>query len=107
MTGVRYTALVLAGRRGGEEDPVAALGRCSHKCLIPIAGQAMLARVLRALAQSESVGAMAISIDDAAVLEGSAEIAALIERHDIALIASAATPSLSVARAIDVLGKPW
>ena len=102
----RFTALVLAARRGGE-DPVAAIARCSHKCLVPIAGQAMLARVLEALAASRSVGALAISIDDPAVLRESSEIAALIERHDIALIDSAATPSLSVERAVDALMAPW
>ena len=102
----RFTAVVLAAGRGGV-DPVAAQGRRSHKCLVDINGRTMLARVLEALAASASVGAMAISIDDPAVLRESAEIAALIERHEIALIDSAATPSLSVARAVDALARPW
>lgn len=98
----QFTAVVLAANRGGD-DPVAAMAGCSHKCLVPVGGQAMLARVLRALAASDSVGAMAVSIDDAAVLGNSDEIAALIERHDIALIDAAETPSISVTHAVDVL----
>ncbi len=102
----RFTALVLAARRGGD-DTVAALGSCSHKCLLPIGGRTMLGRVLEALAASGSVGAMAISIDDPAALKGSPEVAALIEAHDITLIPSAATPSLSVGHAVDALAEPW
>ncbi len=102
----RFTALVLAARRGGD-DTVAALGSCSHKCLLPIGGRTMLGRVLEALAASGSVGAMAISIDDPAALKGSPEVAALIEAHDITLIDAAATPSLSVGHAVDALAEPW
>lgn len=102
----QFSVLVLAARRGGV-DSVAALGQCSHKCLTPIYGRAMLARVLDALIHSASVGAIAISIDDAALFEGSPEISAMIEGHDITLIASAATPSLSVTKALDVLAWPW
>ena len=102
----RFSAVVLAARRGGA-DPVAAMAGCSHKGLVPIAGQTMLARVLRALAASGSVETMAICIDDAAVLGESPEIAALIENHDIALIDSAATPSLSVIRSVEALERPW
>ena len=101
-----FTALVLAARRDGV-DPVAAGGHCSHKGLVPIAGRTMLARVLDALAARRSIGALAISIDDPAVLRAAPDIAALIEAHDIALIDSAATPSLSVAKAIEQLAQPW
>jgi GTP:adenosylcobinamide-phosphate guanylyltransferase len=102
----RFTALVLAARRDGV-DPVAAAGQCSHKGLVPMGGQAMLARVLSALVASRSVGALAISIDDPAALMAAPDIAALIEAHDIALIDSAESPSLSVAQAIDSLAQPW
>ena len=102
----RFTAVVLAASRGGA-DPVAAMAGCSHKSLVPIAGQTMLARVLRALTASASVGALAICIDDPAVLGKSPEIAALIDLHDIALIDSAATPSLSVIRSVEALARPW
>ncbi len=102
----RFTAVVLAASRGGD-DPVAAMAGCSHKCLVPVGGEAMLARVLRALAASDSVGAMAVCIDDPAVLGESPEITALIERHDIALIDAAETPSLSVVRSVEALAEPW
>ena len=71
----RFTALVLAARRDGV-DPVAAAGQCSHKGLVPMGGQAMLARVLSALVASRSVGALAISIDDPAALMAAPDIAA-------------------------------
>ena len=102
----RFTAVVLAAGRGGV-DPVAAAAGRSHKCLIDIHGRTMLARVLEALAASASVGAVAISIDDPAVLRESAEIAALIERHEITLIDATATPSRSVGQAVDALARPW
>ena len=102
----RFTAVVLAAGRGGV-DPVAAAAGRSHKCLVDIHGRTMLARVLEALAASASVGAVAISIDNPAVLRESAEIAALIERHEITLIDAAATPSRSVGQAVDALARPW
>lgn len=57
-----YTALVLAGTRPGG-DPLAAHAGVSHKALIEVAGQPMLARVLAALAAVPQVARIVVAID--------------------------------------------
>ncbi len=101
----KFTALVLAGRRGGE-DALARAAGVSHKCLIPVGGRPMLVRVLTALAGCRAIGLIGVSIDDPeaakAVLAAMPEDAAARVR----VFASAETPSLSVAAAIDELDQP-
>jgi GTP:adenosylcobinamide-phosphate guanylyltransferase len=91
-----FTALVLAGSRGGI-DPVAAYAGVSHKGLIRLGGETLLARVLRAL---RTAGAMriAVSTNDEDL---TAQLGANAER-----IASTASPSLSVREAAHALGTP-
>lgn len=101
----KFTALVLAGRRGGE-DALARSAGVSHKCLIPVGGQPMLVRVLTALAGSRAIGLIGVSIDDpdaalAAIAKMPKEASARVR-----VFASADTPSLSVAAAIDELDQP-
>ena len=50
-----WTAIVLAGQRPGETDFAESLG-VSAKALIPVGGEPMLARVVRTLLASPSVG---------------------------------------------------
>jgi GTP:adenosylcobinamide-phosphate guanylyltransferase len=58
------SALVLAGRREGRAvDPVAAHAGVSHKSLVPVAGQPMIAPVLATLASMPEVRRIGISID--------------------------------------------
>ena len=102
----RFTALVLAGRRGGT-DPVAATQRLSHKSLARVGGVPMLLRVLRTLAASRSIGRTAVSIEDPTILAAVPGLGPLIARRAIDVVASAATPSLSVTKAIGALGGPW
>jgi GTP:adenosylcobinamide-phosphate guanylyltransferase len=101
----KFTALVLAGRRGGE-DALARAAGVSHKCLIPVAGVTMLVRVLTALAGCRAVGLIGVSIDDPEAAK--AAIAAMPEdaAARVRVFASAETPSLSVAAAIDELDQP-
>jgi GTP:adenosylcobinamide-phosphate guanylyltransferase len=98
-----FTALVLAGQRGGP-DPVAQAAGVSHKCLVPAAGVPMLRRVVEALAASPSVGAIAVSIEQPALL---ADWQAP-DRPDgrLTALASAGTPSESVLAAAGALGDP-
>lgn len=91
-----FTALVLAGSRGGI-DPVADYAGVSHKGLIVLGGETLLARVLKAL---KVAGATRIGIstnDDA--LAG--QLPAGVER-----IASTPSPSLSVREGAVALGTP-
>ena len=64
MTDARYTALVLAANRRGSEDPLAKAGGVSHKCFIDIAGEPMLRRVVRAVAESGRIGRIIVSIEE-------------------------------------------
>jgi GTP:adenosylcobinamide-phosphate guanylyltransferase len=73
------TVLVLAGRRGGMLDPLAAAAGVSHKCVAPVAGRPMIAHVLDALAASDSVGQLVVSIDDPGVLHQLPEVRALAD----------------------------
>lgn len=51
MTGA---ILILAGRRSGDTDPLAAAHGVEDKCLVPVAGRPMIAHVLDAAAASEA-----------------------------------------------------
>ncbi|TPW29936.1 nucleotidyltransferase family protein [Pararhizobium mangrovi] len=95
MTAQPLTALVLAGSRPGG-DPLAEHAGVAHKALIDIAGKPMLARVGEALAASERVGRIAVSIEDPSVVGD--------PRFEI--VAASTSPSASVRAALDVLGTP-
>jgi GTP:adenosylcobinamide-phosphate guanylyltransferase len=91
-----FTALVLAGSRGGI-DPVADYAGVSHKGLIVLGGETLLARVLKAL---RGAGATRIGVstnDDA--LAG--QLGGEVQR-----IASTDSPSLSVREGALSLGTP-
>lgn len=67
--GPKVTALVLAGKRDGQLDPLAQAHGVTHKCLVPVAGQPMIAHVLSALAANNSIGTIRVSVHDASVLD--------------------------------------
>ena len=96
-----FTALVLAGSRGGQ-DPAAAYAGVSHKGLIVLAGRTLLERVVGAL---DAAGAdrIAVAADDPQV---EAALAALRPAARLERLAPAAGPSLTVANALDALGAP-
>jgi len=95
-----FTALVLAGRRGGE-DPLARHCRVAYKCLALTAGVPMLVRVVDALSASASVGRIFIVLEDPAILDSVPAVQAWRREHACAALAGAATPSLSVLQALD------
>ena len=94
-----FTALVLAGSRG-PDDPIARHCGIQHKCLAPVRGAPMLARVLQALDTSSSIGRIFVSLADPAILPGLAPAA-----RCTALI-SGATPGTSVLQALDEISDP-
>lgn len=95
-----YTALVLAGTRPGG-DPLANYAGVSHKALIEVGGEAMLLRVLRALAASPVVGRIVVAIDRADVLAGFPGVG-----KEVAVLPAASGPSASVAAALAHEGTP-
>ena len=94
MTG--FTALVLAGSRGGI-DPVAEYAGVSHKGLIVLGGETLLARVLGAL-KAAGATRIGVSTNDEGV---AGQLPAGVER-----IASTSSPSLSVREGAEALGTP-
>jgi CTP:molybdopterin cytidylyltransferase MocA len=99
-------ALVLAASRG-PQDPVARHAGQSHKALVKVGDVAMLVRVLRALRASRRVGRVAVCLEAGAALAGAdRELDGLLAERAVTLVDAAATPSLSVARALDMLPEP-
>ncbi len=93
MIATPFTALVLAGRRGGE-DPVARHCGVEHKCLATVGGVPMLTRVLDALAASPGVDRIFVVLEDPAILDRLSNI------PPCTALPGAATPSSSVLRAL-------
>ena len=85
-----YDAIVLAGRRPGE-DPFASAAGVEHRALIPVAGQPMLERVLQVLRRHPRIGSIRISIDRPELLTAG----------DAAILRAASSPSKSVLDALE------
>ncbi len=64
------SALVLAGRRDGSIDPLAAAHGVADKCLVPVLGTPCIEHVLGALAETPAIGQIVVSINDPAILAG-------------------------------------
>jgi len=71
------TAIVMAGRREGHVDPLAAAVGLSDKCVVPVAGRPMIAHVLATLRDTPGIGKVIVSINDPALLDDIAEARAL------------------------------
>lgn len=95
-----YTALVLAGTRPGG-DPLAAHAGVSHKALIEVGGQPMLARVLAALAAVPQVARIVVAIDRPELLAQMPACGKPVEP-----MPTGAGPSASVAAALEREGTP-
>ena len=101
-----FTVLVLAGDRG-PQDPVAQAAGVEHKCLAPVAGRTMLERVVAALAASDGVGDIAVSLNRPAVLDRLPALASLVAGGRLRALESAGSPSRSVLKAVEELGAPF
>ncbi len=93
MTGI--PALVLAGSRG-PDDPMARAAGVRHKAFIDVAGEPMLARVLRALRQTPGVGEIFVVIEAPELLAG----------LPVTPLPAAGSPALSVADALARIDAP-
>lgn len=97
------TALVLAGSRGPHE-PLAVYAGVSHKALIEIDGRTMVERVVTALAELPQVTRIVVMIETPALLDPLPGLRALGDR--VLSMPAAASPSLSVAAALEQFGTP-
>ncbi|HEY0147767.1 MAG TPA: nucleotidyl transferase [Allosphingosinicella sp.] len=64
---IPFTAIVMAARRGGNLDPLAAEAGVSHKALVPIVGKPLIEYVLRALADTPGISAIRICMEPEAM----------------------------------------
>lgn len=69
--------LVLAGRRSATLDPLAEAAGVSHKCLVPVAGQAMIGRVLETAAAATPDAELFVSVEDFSVIANEPTVARL------------------------------
>jgi GTP:adenosylcobinamide-phosphate guanylyltransferase len=73
----RPRILVLAGRRAAAPDPLAAAMGVSHKALVPVAGEAMVGRVLRIADGAFPDSPLFVSVEDWAVIAREPTVARL------------------------------
>ena len=92
-----FKALVLAGSRGGQ-DPVAAYAGVSHKALIQLGGETLLARVVNSL---KVAGAQRL-----AIISSHPDVRVEALRLSAECLDEAIGPSLSALAGADALGTP-
>lgn len=63
------TAVILAGRRSGSHDPLAAAADVPLKSLVPVAGKALIDHVIAALMASPSITSIRIVVDEIDLME--------------------------------------
>lgn len=95
----QWTAIVLAGQRPGI-DPLATHFNQTWKAQVPVAGQAMLGRVLETLAAVPEIGAVVVLAQDPAVLDG-------IARERVGFLTSGAGISSSIKAVAGTVDAPW
>ena len=98
--GRQATALVLAGKRAGTIDPLAAVAGTELKCLVPVAGQPMIAHVLGALAASPLIGRILVSVNDAPALAAVPQVDALVRGGRLVLLPAHGDLASSVLAAV-------
>jgi GTP:adenosylcobinamide-phosphate guanylyltransferase len=100
------TAVVMAGRREGHVDPLAAAAGLDDKCVVPLAGRPMIAHVLAVLGATPEIGRIIVSVNDPALLDDIGEARTL--RAQGRLFVSAARTNLvdSLLAAVDEASFP-
>lgn len=83
------TALILAAQRDGRVDPLAAATATTHKCLVPVAGQAMILHVIDAISQTSGIDDIRISIDDPDALSTLPELVRLMASGRLRIVRAA------------------
>lgn len=65
----KATAMIMAGKRSGTLDPLAARAGVSQKCVVPVAGKPMIERVVEAVAACALVNTIVIVAHETADIE--------------------------------------
>ncbi|MEM1196208.1 MAG: hypothetical protein AAGH57_08905 [Pseudomonadota bacterium] len=101
------TALILAASRKGPSDEVAQLQGVSHKCLVEVDGVVMLKRVVDAIAASDHVGRIFVSIESEAVLRESQVLADMLDQGVFQFLPSSDNLFGSVKQAVAEIEDPY
>ncbi|MFP6565186.1 MAG: nucleotidyltransferase family protein [Myxococcota bacterium] len=100
-----HDALILAGRRGEDDDLARATG-APHRALLDFDGTPMLERVVAALEASASVGSIWVSTDAPDLVRQAGGLGDRIAAGSLRLLASTGSPSGSVTSALDSIDSP-
>ncbi|RVT43749.1 NTP transferase domain-containing protein [Sphingobium algorifonticola] len=100
------TVLVLAAQRDGVIDPLAARFGVSHKCLVPLCDQPLIAHVLLAVAAAPQMQRILVSIDDPAVLDGVDVVQRLMAQGRLRIVQAQPSLADSVLHAADAADFP-
>jgi len=103
----KFTALILAASRKGKEDEVAKLQGVSHKCLAEVDGTVMLERVINAIAQSDHVERIFVSIESEAILREAPVLAAMLDAGAIHFLPSADNLFASIEQGVGAIEDPY
>lgn len=98
--------LILAGKRDGTLDPLAAEAGVSHKCLVPIAGKPLIAHVLATALALPGLDRVLISTDDADALRTVPAIREAEGQGRLEMVAARANIADSIFAAGAVAGFP-
>lgn len=80
--------LVLAGRRNAAPDPLAEQFGVSHKCLVPVLGEAMISRVLKIVDEAFPEAPVFMSIEDFSIVEGEPIVQRLLGQNRLKTVAA-------------------
>lgn len=96
----KATGLILAARRKGVADPVAALQNKSHKCLVEIDGEVMLVRVIRSLLETDQFKHIYVCIEGPEPLRTVPQLAQWLDQGVIEVVTSGGNLADSVMSAV-------
>jgi len=80
----KATALIMAGKRSGMLDPLAANAGVAQKCVVPVHGVPMIERVVKQVAACDQVGAIRIVAHEADEIAALPSIAPLLNEGRLA-----------------------
>ncbi len=98
--------LVLAGRRNAALDPLAERFGVSHKCLVPVAGEAMIGRVLNIVDQAFPDAPIHVSIENFDLIKDEPTVARLSREGRLNPVEAQAHIVDSVVAASETTGFP-
>jgi GTP:adenosylcobinamide-phosphate guanylyltransferase len=95
------TAIVMAGRREGHVDPLAAAAGLTDKCVVPVAGRPMIAYVLATLRDTPGIGKIVVSMNDPTLLDDIEEAGSLRGQGRLVITAARTNMVESLLAAVD------